>query len=162
MEIVDRPAVRVVCIDHQDRVLLLRWRDPMDGSCLWEPPGGGIEPGETALEAARRELEEETGLPGSTVTAHHVMVRRDVVWAGKRFVGEEAFFLARMQDPAPISHDGLREYETGIFQEHAWVSWSEIGSLADRVEPPELLEVLRALDGEGRWGPTDPIRSSEG
>lgn len=30
----------------------------------WLPVGGELEPGETPLEAARRELREETGLPG--------------------------------------------------------------------------------------------------
>ena len=41
-----RPAARVICLDAADRVLLMHWRDPSDGHLLWEPPGGGIEPGE--------------------------------------------------------------------------------------------------------------------
>lgn len=162
MEIVERAAVRIVCIDERDRVLLLRWRDPVDGSCLWEPPGGGIEQGETSLEAARRELEEETGIPGDLVTDRHVVVSRDVVWAGKRMVAEEAFFLARLRDPGPLSQAGLRPDETGIFQEHAWVSRSEMELLPDRLEPPELVEVLRSLDPGGPWSrPPDSSGSSE-
>ena len=44
--------------DERGRVLLQRRSD--DG--LWGLPGGGLESGETYLEAARRELNEETGL----------------------------------------------------------------------------------------------------
>jgi 8-oxo-dGTP pyrophosphatase MutT (NUDIX family) len=38
-----RPAVRIICLDSAERVLLLHWRDPFDGRVLWEPPGGGVE-----------------------------------------------------------------------------------------------------------------------
>ncbi|MFT4012124.1 MAG: NUDIX hydrolase [Paracoccus sp. (in: a-proteobacteria)] len=47
-----------------DQVLLVRRRNPPDAG-LWGFPGGHVEPGETALAAAARELLEETG-----VTAH--------------------------------------------------------------------------------------------
>nr|WP_256447742.1 NUDIX hydrolase [Paracoccus marinaquae] len=44
-----------------DRVLLARRRNPPDAG-LWGFPGGHVDPGETALAAAVRELREETGV----------------------------------------------------------------------------------------------------
>ena len=49
----------VVVHTHGGMVLLLRRRDPAD---WWQSVTGSLEPGETALHAARRELREETGL----------------------------------------------------------------------------------------------------
>ncbi len=72
-----RPAARVLCLDPAGRVLLLRWRDPAEGAIFWEPPGGGLEPGESPLAAARRELHEETGLPADAVLERSVVVQRD-------------------------------------------------------------------------------------
>ncbi len=51
-------GTRAALLDADNRVLLLR-HTYMPG---WHFPGGGVEPGETAEEAARREAEEETGL----------------------------------------------------------------------------------------------------
>jgi len=49
-------------VDAKNRVLLVRqYRLPAD-QYLWELPAGKIDEGETALQAAKRELVEETGL----------------------------------------------------------------------------------------------------
>jgi serine/threonine protein kinase len=54
-----RAAVRVLIIDEEERTLLCQYGDDATGRTWWVPPGGGKEPGESDLVAARRELREE-------------------------------------------------------------------------------------------------------
>ncbi|OLF07877.1 NUDIX domain-containing protein [Actinophytocola xanthii] len=147
-----RPAVRIVCLDRANRVLLLNWRDPTDGTLLWEPPGGGVEPGETPLEAAGRELVEETGLDPTAILDRSVTVHRDMFWNGQHKVGPEPFFLARYpQDRPRLAPRGLTPEELAELVGHAWVPWSEIEALSGTLEPPLLLAVLAELDPTGPW-----------
>jgi GNAT superfamily N-acetyltransferase len=55
-----RRAARVVVVDRRQRVLLFGYRNPTTGKEVWATTGGGIEPGESPEEAARREFREET------------------------------------------------------------------------------------------------------
>lgn len=58
-----RHAARVILLDDADRVLLIRGHDyGKPDRSWWFTPGGGILPGENAADAARRELQEETGI----------------------------------------------------------------------------------------------------
>jgi len=56
-------AVTLDGVGDTARALLVQRRNPPDAG-LWGFPGGHVEPGETALEAAARELAEETGVIG--------------------------------------------------------------------------------------------------
>jgi 8-oxo-dGTP pyrophosphatase MutT (NUDIX family) len=59
-----RETARILLVDEENRVLLLKTHfDPEVGlPPRWLTPGGGIDHGETTLQAAVRELLEETGL----------------------------------------------------------------------------------------------------
>lgn len=147
-----RPAVRVVCLDAAHRMLLLRWRDPFDGAMLWEPPGGGVDPGETPMAAARRELAEETGLDPAAVADRSVPVERDFWWNGIHYAGTEWFFLAcfAVERPA-LARTGLLADEQANLREHAWVALSDLDLLPDRIEPPQLPAIIADLHPDCPW-----------
>jgi ADP-ribose pyrophosphatase len=66
-EIVEHPgAVAIVAVDRDGMVTLVRQRREAVRAELAELPAGTLEEGETPLECAQRELEEETGLTGGT------------------------------------------------------------------------------------------------
>jgi len=80
-------GVRVLVLDDEQRMLLVRQRH--DDKDIWMAPGGNIEEGESAVDAAVREVKEETGLDVNIKSLlWHV---EEVSERGQRFVN---FFLA--------------------------------------------------------------------
>lgn len=82
-------GVRVIVMDDKNRMLMVcQHHEERD---IWMVPGGGIEEGESSLEAAVREVDEETGLDVQIEKLlWHV---EEVSERGQRFVN---FFLGRM------------------------------------------------------------------
>lgn len=73
----------VMPVDEKNRVLLVKqYRLPALRS-LWELPAGRVDPGETVLQAARRELGEETGYRARK------MQKLAEFWASPGFVAEK-------------------------------------------------------------------------
>jgi 8-oxo-dGTP pyrophosphatase MutT (NUDIX family) len=105
--VIARPGARVLCL-AEEHVLLLRWRDPVGGGEVWEPPGGGLEPGEDWDAAARRELREEAGLEAALLTGP-LLVARDYRWAGRHIVCEDAVFLARWPERPVVRLEPVQE-----------------------------------------------------
>ncbi|MFK7697147.1 NUDIX hydrolase [Paenibacillus sp. HJGM_3] len=66
-EIVKHPGAVAVLAIHEGRMIVVeQYRKPLERS-LVEIPAGKLEPGEDPLEAAKRELEEETGFRCDTL-----------------------------------------------------------------------------------------------
>ncbi|MFJ4655701.1 NUDIX domain-containing protein [Nocardia sp. NPDC088792] len=105
-----RTSARIVLLDEQDRVLLLRGVDPQIPDVpFWFTIGGGIETGETLREAAIRELYEETGYPADSSALRGPLWRRVAVFPfnGELIRSEELFFALRAKNftPEPGSLD---------------------------------------------------------
>jgi 8-oxo-dGTP pyrophosphatase MutT (NUDIX family) len=68
-------AAGVVALDDQDRIVLVGQHRYTLDAYSWEIPEGGVPTGESALEGARRELREETGVEART---WHELARVDL------------------------------------------------------------------------------------
>jgi 8-oxo-dGTP diphosphatase len=64
-----RQAVRGLVLDEEDNLLLVHfhWEGLNVPGGFWACPGGGIDPGESAEQALRRELAEELGLETANI-----------------------------------------------------------------------------------------------
>ena len=163
-----RQAARAVVLDEDDRVLLLRARDPFFPAKgeWWELPGGGMEPGEESGRAALREVHEETGLSG--VEMGPCVWRHDArfTFAGMRFEQLEHIHVARWRKPAegagPYRPGGLEMIEAMAFSGVAWWSAADLLEMrrsGERIIPPWLPDQLPRFLVEG--APVEPVHLGE-
>ena len=100
----------MLLIDDDARLLLFSAVNSA-GKEFWFPPGGGINPGETAEAAAVREVREETGLT-DFVLGPEVGFRRHVFeWRGATYDNRERWFMARVR-PFAIDTSGFNRGRT--------------------------------------------------
>lgn len=154
LPVVRRSAVRLVVIDDDERVLLFRIREPKhpEQGTVWELPGGGIDPGETYVQAALRELVEETGIVVDPGDVQPPSWHRRVTFqhAGARRIQDEAVVAIRLRDRAPTV-DAAQQLPDELDTYHGakWWSVAEVEASHERFFPGRLPSLLRRfLDGE--------------
>ncbi|MGA8978672.1 MAG: NUDIX domain-containing protein [Pedococcus sp.] len=146
---VRRRAMRVLLVDDADRLLLFRDSDPgmSPVPTWWITPGGGVEPGERDVEAAVREVFEETGVQVAPDQLVGPLATRVVVHGYSDVVTtqDEAFWFVRV--PAfEVSTVGHTEQELLTMTAHRWWTRNELAATDDEVWPRDLLDLWSSAE----------------
>ncbi|GGC59582.1 NUDIX domain-containing protein [Hoyosella rhizosphaerae] len=158
-----RRSARIVVLDDSGKVLLMRGTDPQEpGSAFWFTPGGGVEGDESLLDAAVREMREETGVE---VTAKELRGpvwkrREDFRFNGAEMRSEEFFYVYKTREFEPVT-DQFTELEVSMVSEYRWCDSVDIQQLCadgEQVYPRELPSLLSeaARIANGAQVPTSP------
>ena len=139
-----RPAARAVLLDRHGRVFLMRASDPIDPrkAPWWEIPGGGLNPGESSAECARRELWEEAGVAdvemGPCIWTQHV----EFDFAGIHFDSKERIHVAWCSEGGEWDPQHLEALEAAAFEQARWWALDELLASDEPVLPERLREFL--------------------
>ena len=140
-EIVEHPdAVGIVALDDEGRVLMLRQYRHAVGERLLELPAGKLDtPGEDPAEAARRELQEETGYEAGRVDPL-LRFHNSAGWTGE----STTLYLAENLRHVGVPQDFTARHEEADM-EVAWVPLDEAVSMVASGEISDAKSIIGIL-----------------
>jgi len=146
-----RAAARVAVLAPDGSVLLLRYDNPEVG-IHWAMPGGGLDPGESPRDGARREVREETGWtdvePGPLLcTWEHDFTRVTVP------VRQHEHIYVAYAPHRPLTGDLAAAHSADGILHARWWTPAELAAAEEALWPPNLAELLAGLRAHG---PQDP------
>lgn len=144
MDPILRVTARVLPVNHRGEVLLLQDQDPgRPGDLRWGTIGGAVDPGESLVEAAVREMHEETGI---VIAAEDLVgpVHHDVVpftYGEQAFIGDSTFFALSLPHDVEVVFDHLEPLEVDNVFAHGW--WTPDALAADGTAVlPDLPDIM--------------------
>jgi len=153
----ERVAARVILLDPRGRILLMKGRLPSDPDApgAWFTVGGGLEPGETVLQAAAREIVEETGFQDA-VLGPVVWYSEEILYDRKRrpLVVKQSYVVARCGG-GEVSRDGWQPLERELVDDIRWWTLGDLIACPEDVYPVGLAERLPDIL-DGRY-PPEPL-----
>ncbi|MEQ5840315.1 NUDIX domain-containing protein [Paraburkholderia acidicola] len=141
----NRPSSRLLIVTPKRQILLFRFAHRtgvLAGKIYWATPGGGVEQGETFMDAAIRELREETGIHEAHISGP--VDRREVPLQlpdGERVLAVEQYFVVNT-DTESISRDGWTADEIEVMADHRWWSREELSATTETIYPEGLIAML--------------------
>jgi len=142
-----RPTARVILRNPRNEVfLLLTHFDPEVGlPPRWLTPGGGIDEGETPVQAAKRELFEETGIIVDSETLGETVWVTQGRWDwsdGNHHTYEDVFFDLQVEefklDDSNWTTDEFRDV-----LEYRWWNIADLENSGEWVAPHRLVDYLK-------------------
>ena len=137
-------------------VLLMRIQEPVTGNEFWVTPGGGLEPGESDVDALRREVAEETGATRFSVDRLVWNRRVEFTWDNRDYSQREYFYRVRTDRFEPVMDGNPAQGEASAFREFRWWSIDDIDRSEETFSPRDLHSLLESLTrNEPPEGPAD-------
>jgi ADP-ribose pyrophosphatase YjhB (NUDIX family) len=139
----ERLAARVVLLDPDHRVLLMRYDDGPPNGSHWTTPGGGLNEDEDYRAGARRELAEETGWTDIPLLGEVLRRSLTMEYAGRLVRQRERLYLARTDQPRREIRGVEEMHATDHIAAWRWWTLDELDATAERVWPVGLADLIR-------------------